>query len=138
MHALTFSELKKLNLLSSEVQLPEVAEIPLLSATQAGVYDFYFKSNGKIVGMEILTRPSKGKLKQKLFYADYVDEFIFVLPVTSFEFYKIFKFSSLAKARPSYFSKEFNSDKLFVWLLDLEICEFTVKSRFNKVFHVEK
>ncbi|MDO8428737.1 MAG: hypothetical protein Q7S92_05990 [Candidatus Diapherotrites archaeon] len=137
MHALTFLELKKLNLIASATLIQTIEEIPLLSETQAGVYDFYFKANGKTIGMEVLARPSKGKLKQKLFYANYVDEFIFVLPVESFNFYKIQKLAFLSKVRPSYFSKEFNSEKLFVWLLDLEKKEFIAKNRFNKVFRVD-
>lgn len=103
-----------------------------------GRFDFLVETKeNKLIGVEVLTRPSKGKMKNKLRYAKEADEFIFVLPFNSMEFYrkptkKVFH----KKAKLKFFGKEFAGKNLFVWLLDLKNGKFTEKNSFNKIFNV--
>lgn len=102
-----------------------------------GSFDFLIKSSGKLTGFEVLTRPTQGKLKEKLAYAELVDEFVFVLPKNFLNFYKkpvakIFH----KKAKLNFFEKEFNNPKLSAWLLDFETGKFE-KTKFGKAFNVE-
>ena len=109
-------------------------------SARKGRFDFLVETNdNKVIGMEILTRPSAGKLKEKLFYADEVDEFIFVLPFNDLEFYQKPKQKVFHKQmRRNFFEKEFNSKKLSAWMLDVSNAQFVLKDKFNKVFNVEK
>ncbi len=105
-----------------------------------GKFDFLVAlAGGKFMGMEVLSRPSKGKLKEKLLYADQVDEFVFVLPHNCLEFYRKPKKKVFHKnSRPKFFEKTFNRKNLFVWLLDVKAGRFGEKSLFAKAFNVEK
>lgn len=143
MHELTFQELNKIRIAGhgsvKEISPEKDITISKNGKLREGSFDFLLIIGTKRIGIEILTRPSKGKLKQKLFYADEVDEFIFVLPENSLNFYKILKgrpFNNWKKI--NYFGKEFSSDFLKVWLLDSENEKFTKKDVFRKIFNVKK
>lgn len=102
-----------------------------------GRYDFLVETrNNKFIGIEVLSRPTQGKLKEKLAYAKYVDEFIFVLPEGSMEFYRKPKTKIFHKhVRMNFLGKEFASPALHVWLIDLRkgLVEKDVLSRIFNV-----
>ena len=142
MHELTFQELNRMRLtghgIVKEISPEKEVIFSKNGKPREGSFDFLLVVGSKTIGIEILTRPSKGKLKQKLFYADEVDEFIFVLPENSLNFYKILDgkpFNNWKKI--NYFGNEFSSDFLKVWLLDVENEKFTRKDVFRKIFNVK-
>ncbi len=145
MHLYTFNELNKMhfsgNLNIKKIQPEQTVLIHskknfLLS--NEGRFDFLVETKtNKLIGMEVLTRPSKGKMKNKLRYAKEADEFIFVLPFNAMEFYRKQKKIFHKKAKLKFFGKEFSDKNLFVWLLDLKNGIFTEKNTFNKVFNVK-
>lgn len=104
-----------------------------------GKFDFLLEtSRHEIIGFEILTRPSKGKMKKKLSYLKEAQKFVFVLPANALEFYRRpeeKKFIKLSKLH--YFPEEFNSSKLSAWLLDLKEKKFVKKTQFSKAFNVK-
>jgi len=103
-----------------------------------GRFDFLVETKkNKAIGIEVLTRPTKGKMKNKLRYAKEADYFVFVLPYNSMEFYRKQKKVFHKKAKLKFFGKEFSGKNLFVWLLDLQKGEFTEKKEFSKVFNVK-
>ena len=105
-----------------------------------GRFDFFAETlDGKTIGFEVLTRPTEGKLKEKLAYAKGVDEFVFVLPEGSLNTHrrpgkKVFH----KQDRSTPLAPVFNNLKLFVWLFDLHEHRFTAKDKFFKVFNVAK
>lgn len=106
--------------------------------SRLGRYDFLANCKNKLIGFEVLTRPTQGKLREKLVYSKAVDEFVFVLPKNSMNFYlkpkgKIFHKS----AKLNFLEKEFDNPKIFVWLFDLENGTFE-KGKISKIFNVEK
>ena len=107
---------------------------------RAGSFDFLIETKtGKAIGIEVLTRPSKGKLKGKLPYSLEVDEFVFVLPSSSLEFYqKKEKKGFRSYARANAFSREFNKPNLKAWLFDVQEKAFQKKDIFNRIFNVKK
>ena len=109
-----------------------------LSNGRKGAYDFLIENaDGKLTGVEVLTRPSKGKLKEKLPYKDHADEFIFVLPAHGMNFYKKPDTKKFRKvARDKFFPKEFSEKKIKVLLLDMEKGTFSKKKAFSEVFNV--
>ena len=110
-----------------------------LNDDRIGSYDFLAEYNGLKVGFEIMCRPTKGKLKEKLRYLDFVDKYIFVLPAGSFELYRKQRMKGFAPStRPRFFPKEFASKKLFVWLCSLDEKRIIARARFNRIFNVEK
>ena len=145
MHLYTFNEFNKMHL-TQELELKKICpeQTVLIHSKNnsdlcnEGRFDFLVETKkNKLIGVEVLTRPSKGKMKNKLRYAKEADEFIFVLPFNSMEFYrkptkKVFH----KKVKLKFFGKEFSNKNLFVWLLDLNKGKFTEKTFFNKVFNV--
>ena len=110
-----------------------------VNGLRLGRFDFFARgAKGRTIGVEILSRPSHGKLKEKLAYTCGVDDFIFVLPEGTLELYrkpaKAFHKNSRAKC----LGPEFASASLYAWLFDTETRRFTVKDRFDRVFCVEK
>lgn len=109
-------------------------------ALRKGSFDFLVETlDNKVIGVEVLTRPSAGKLKEKLVYANEVDEFVFVLPFNDLEFYqkprqKVFH----KQIRRTSFQKLFNNKKLSAWMLNISGAHFVLKDKFNKIFNVEK
>lgn len=142
MHFYTMHELKRMHL-SNELRiakiLPEQNVLLEKHGVREGKYDFLIESaQGKLIGIEVLTRPTQGKMKEKMCYAEQVDEFVFVLPSSSMELYrkrgkKLFH----SYSREKRFSSEFAGKKLYVWLFDLKTNSFPEKAQFSKVFNVE-
>ena len=142
MHLLVFHELNRLRVTNEwpiENILPE--KTVLLTKTDSprkGRFDFLVQTRNKSIGLEVLTRPSQGKLRQKLAFAREVDEFVFVLPKHSMEFYKKRKNNELSsRARPNFFGKEFKSPKLSAWIVDVSEGKILKKGVFSKVFNTE-
>lgn len=144
MHLYTFNELNKMHL-KQELELKKIQpeQTVLIHSkknsflSNQGKFDFLVETKeNKLIGMEVLTRPSKGKMKDKLRYAKEADEFIFVLPFNAMEFYRKQKKVFHKKAKLKFFGKEFSDKNLFVWLLDLKNGKFTEKNVFNKIFNV--
>ena len=143
MHLYTKHELHKMHILNKlqiERIIPEqdvLIDREKRKTPFKGRYDFLVEAkNGKFIGIEVLSRPTQGKLKEKLAYAKYVDEFIFVLPENSMEFYRRPKTKIFHKnARMNFLGKEFASPALFVWLIDLRK-GFVEKGRLDRIFNV--
>jgi hypothetical protein len=142
LHLLVFHELHKMRIKKD----PEIVSITpektvLLEKKgqeRAGRFDFLVQAKDRIIGIEVLTRPSKGKLRQKLAYASEVDEFIFVLPETSLGLYRKKNLNGYKRLAPKNFlGKEFNNPKLKIWLVDCQHGRITEKGKFEKVFETE-
>ena len=144
MHFLTLHELHKMHAnqeLNIKKIIPE-SQVILHKhhSMRKGSFDFLVETlDKKIIGFEVLTRPSAGKLKEKLVYANEVDEFVFVLPYSDLEFYQIPRQKVFHKQiRRSSFQKLFNNKKLSAWMLNISDSHFVLKDKFNKIFNVEK
>lgn len=143
MHLYTLHEIKKLHL-TNKIALKKIADESSVILEKAGKprigkFDFLVETKaGKTIGFEILTRPTQGKMLGKLRYAKGVDEFVFVLPSMSLEFYrKPKKKVSHRKIKPKFFSGEFADAKLRAWLFDLQNEQFLEKGKFNNLFNVK-
>jgi len=145
MHLYTFNELHKMHF-NKKIELKKICPeqtVLIHSKTNSdlcneGRFDFLVETKkNKAIGIEVLTRPTKGKMKNKLRYAKEADYFVFVLPYNSMEFYRKQKKVFHKKAKLKFFGKEFSGKNLFVWLLDLQKGEFTEKKEFSKVFNVK-
>ncbi len=103
-----------------------------------GRFDFFAQAqDGRLIGVEVLTRPSKGKLVKKLVYANAVDHFIFVLPTWSLGLYRKIKKNGIKfSVRKKFLPKELGSRKIFVWLFEPKTKKFLSKSIFSKEFNV--
>lgn len=140
MHYLTLKELKKMN---SEktliINCIEEEKQTVLPRERIGAYDFLVGSDKGVIGIEVMTRPTKGKLKEKLRYKNNVGCFVFVLPSNSLGLYrKKPKKGFSRKARPKFFPGEFNDREIRVWLLDAKQEKFTEKGAFAQIFNVRK
>lgn len=144
MHKLTLEEIKKCYSNPSLCFVKPEQTVILEPLRENGVerkgrFDFLAETGRhETIGFEVLTRPSKGKMKKKLAYSNEVQKFVFVLPASSLLFYrkpksKVF----IKKAKLHYLPKEFNSAKLYAWILDLKEKRFTEKGQFSKVFNVK-
>ena len=104
-----------------------------------GRFDFLLETKDReLVGFEVLTRPSKGKLKRKLSYAKEAQKFVFVLPENSLELYRRMEKRPFEKFKKDHcFPKEFSSQSLQAWLLDLNEKKVVEKNVFSKVFNVK-
>ena len=143
MHFITFLELKKMHVSGAEsfTQILPEKEVELKKEKpRLGRFDFFAQtSKGKSIGVEVLTRPSKGKMKEKLSYSREVDEFVFVIPEHFLDFYKKHEKNGLHDSvRKKFLPKEFADKKLFVWILDSENHRFTRKGSFSEVFNVNQ
>ncbi|MBN1940949.1 MAG: hypothetical protein JW772_02090 [Candidatus Diapherotrites archaeon] len=141
MHDIVFQELQRMDA-KKELKIrrivPEKTTFLQSNGTKKqGRFDFFVEANGKCIGIEVLTRPSHGKLKEKIVYAHDVDEFIFAIPETAFELYKKPCGKGHKRARPNFFSQEFAQPKLRAWLLNLSKNTVEIKSCFNKIFNVK-
>ncbi len=95
--------------------------------------------NGKTTGIEVLSRPSKGKMKQKLSYAKEVDEFVFVLPSNALELYRKNPRNGFRlQVRKLFFSAEFSTPTLQAWLVDPQSGTIVQKDRFSKLFNAKQ
>jgi len=141
MHLLVFHELNRLRVTHEwpiEKILPEKTVLLTKNGSvRSGRFDFLVQTKDKSIGIEVLTRPSQGKLKQKLAYASEVDEFVFVVPKEALEFYKKKDHKIPSRVRPSFFGKEFKSPNLKAWIVDLADGRILKKSVFSKVFNTK-
>ena len=142
MHLLVFHELSRMRV----NQQPEIISISpektvLLaknSRERPGRFDFLVREKEKTIGIEVLTRPSKGKMREKLAYANEVDEFIFALPENSLEFYRKKAQNGIRRViNKNFLPKEFSDQKLGVWLVDCRKGMVTEKGPFGKLFEVK-
>ena len=142
MHLYVLNELHKMRvncqILVNSISLEKNVEIEKNGKKVCGSFDFLVNSNGKLLGFEVLTRPTQGKMREKLAYAKNVDEFIFVLPFDSLGFYKKPKTKIFHKqAKLNFFEKEFRNPKIRVWLFDIRTGKFE-KEQFNQLFNVNE
>lgn len=79
-----------------------------------GAFDFFVEENGKTIGFEVLSRPTRAEMKRKLIYADYADAFVFVILVNAMNFYKREKTPFVSLADQLSFGKEFDKNNLSV------------------------
>lgn len=143
MHLYTQTELHRMHVRNEHPVSKIVPEKSVLiekrSRKRAGKYDFFVEAeNGKTLGIEVLTRPTQGKMKEKLAYAKNVDEFVFVVPHNSLDFYRKPRAEPVKRAvRLKSLGREFSSPKLSAWLFDPNkgIVE---KGSFSKLFNVER
>ncbi|MFH1235257.1 MAG: hypothetical protein V1493_06610 [Candidatus Diapherotrites archaeon] len=138
MHRLTLRELRRMgrekDLVIGSIEEEKRTMLPL---KRVGSYDFLVESGKGIIGIEVMTRPTKGKLKEKLRYKGKVEIFVFVLPSNSLGFYRKTPSHGLPRrARPKFFPSDFRSDEIEVWLLDAKLGQFTEKGAFAEIFHV--
>lgn len=104
-----------------------------------GSYDFVADIHGFRIGLEILCRPTKGKLMEKLRYAEHVDKYIFVLPSGAMGLYRRPHTKSFGPLpRPKFLPKAFRNKKLYVWLCDLGTKSIVAQAPFTRVFNVEE
>ncbi len=142
MHLLVFHELNRMRV-NHEMQIQQILPEKTVLLTKNGSarpgrFDFLVQTKDKSIGIEVLTRPSQGKLKEKLAYASEVDEFVFVIPEHSLEFYRKPENNLLkSKARPSFFGKEFTNPKIKAWIVDLANGQILQKSIFSKLFNTK-
>ena len=140
MHLVVFHELNKISLSDRKIEeiCPEKTVLLEKRGKECvGRFDFLVREKDKTVGIEVLGRPTKGKMKQKLAYAESVDEFIFAIPENSLELYRKHKKLMHEQARPSFFPEEFNNKKLKTWLIDLPRGKISEKGCINKFFNVK-
>lgn len=143
MYLYTQTELHKMHVKNEKPVSRIVPEQSVLiekrSRKREGRYDFFVETEkGKTLGIEVLTRPTQGKMKEKLAYAKNVDEFVFVVPHNSLNFYRKPKAEPIKRTvRLKSLGREFSSPKLSAWLFDPRkgIVE---KGSFSKLFNVER
>ena len=130
-------ELKKMSSGPPAEKGIEAEKETVLPGDRTGSYDFYLEFGGRATGIEVLARPSKGKLKEKLRYRENVDSYIFVLPEECLGFYRKEEKRGLAsRVRKKSFPKEFSDPGLKAWLLDARGEKFTLKGAFAQIFNV--
>lgn len=119
---------------------PEKTVVLNENPVREGRFDFFVETlEGKLIGAEVLSRPSKGKLLQKLAYTKQVDEFIFVLPKNALELYRKKKKNGLhSSTRKKFLPQELGSKKIFVWLFDQENKNFSTKNELAGEYNIKK
>jgi len=144
MHKLTLEEIKKCYSNPSLCFVKPEQTVILEPLRENGVerkgrFDFLVETGRhETIGFEVLTRPSKGKMKRKLSYSNEVQKFVFVLPAGALALYKRQKKKPFVKALPkNCFPKQFNSPSIYAWLLDVKEKKFSEKAELSKLFNVE-
>ena len=118
---------------------PEKHVIVNKNGLRDGSFDFFVETEqGRKIGFEVLTRPSKGKMKEKLAYAEVVDEYVFVLPSEAISVYRKNEGPFKSITRDKFLPKEFARKNLQVWLLDIVERKFIMKKAIGAIFNVEK
>ncbi|MCX6802215.1 MAG: hypothetical protein NT067_03810 [Candidatus Diapherotrites archaeon] len=140
MHRLTLKELERMgrekDLVIGSIEEEKRTMLPL---ERKGSYDFLVESGKGLIGIEVMTRPTKGKLKEKLRYKGSVDLFVFVLSSNCLGLYrKTQKHGLPCRARPKFFPADFRPDEIMVWLLDATRGQFTEKGAFAEIFNVAR
>lgn len=142
MHSLVFKELNKMRLQKNPEILSIVPEKTVIieknGVERQGRFDFLVTARDRNIGVEVLTRPSQGKMRQKLAYAKEVDEFIFALPNDALGLYRKKQMNGFKRIAPKKFlGKEFADQKLKVWMLDCKNGLVSEKSAFPGLFEVK-
>ncbi len=142
MHLLVLHELHRMRASRQPEIVSIVPEKTVLlekhGSLREGRFDFLVQTKDKTIGIEVMTRPSQGKLRSKLPYANQVDEFIFVLPHDALAFYRRKKLNGFKRLVPKKFlDSKFADKKLRVWLLDCKQGEVVEKGTFRRIFDVE-
>jgi len=142
MHLMVFHELNRMRVQNNPEIVSIAPEKSVLMAKNGvereGKFDFLVQTSQKDIGVEILTRPSQGKMKEKLAYAREVDEFIFVLPNDSMGLYQKKKKNGLKSiVSKKFLEAMFSNPKLKVWLLDYRK-GILKKGLFETVFNVKR
>jgi len=142
MHLLVFHELNRMRVKGQEkiisIQPEKTVLLEKDGVERQGRFDFLVLAKDKTLGIEVLTRPSQGKLREKLAYAKEVDQFVFALPENSLGLYRKKKANGLKRIAPKKFlSKEFSDQKLQAWLVDCRQGKITEKGSFEKIFEVK-
>ncbi|MFH1256642.1 MAG: hypothetical protein V1494_05105 [Candidatus Diapherotrites archaeon] len=144
LHSRTLNELENTAFLDGEIERVFAEKKVLLEpekfSQREGRFDFLAETkNGKLIGFEVLTRPSKHKLEKKLAYSKSVDEFVFVLPSEAMGFYRKPKQRVFNRCcRQKFFGKSFADKKLKAWIYSLGEKRFTEKAAFSEVFNVKR
>jgi hypothetical protein len=141
MHLVVFNELNRMRAQKQPEIIAITPEKTVLleknGMERQGRFDFLVRTSGKAIGVEVLSRPSHGKLRQKLAYSREVDEFIFAIPADSMEFYRKRKLNGFKRvAHKKFLGREFSDPKLKVWLVDCRQGMVTEKASFSKIFEV--
>lgn len=141
MHLLVFHELNRMRVQRQpEIRAISPEKTVLLEKNgreRQGRFDFLVDASGKMIGVEVLTRPSRGKLREKLAYAKEVDEFVFALPESCLGLYRKKSLNGLKRIAPKKeLGPEFSDPKLRVWLLDCRQGRVSEKGCFSEVFEV--
>lgn len=142
MHLLVFHELNRLRVNHLwPIQTIWAEKSVLLSkngSPRPGRFDFLVETPHKTIGIEVLTRPSPGKLRQKMVYSSEVDEFVFVLPKNSLSNYsKSDKKIAKPIGRTHSLGRQFSVPSLKAWIVDLENGCFVAKTQFDKIFNAQ-
>ncbi|MCX6799344.1 MAG: hypothetical protein NTW59_04605 [Candidatus Diapherotrites archaeon] len=142
MHLIVFHELQKMRANRQPEILSILPEKTVLleknGSEREGRFDFLVRAADKTIGVEVLTRPSQGKMKAKLPYANEVDEFVFAIPSDAMDFYRKKNLNGFKRMAPKRFlSREFADEKLKVWLLDCAEGRVAEKGGFGEIFEVE-
>ena len=144
MHLITWDEINRLRVNREwEIKKMSMEQTVLVNFKHhkkpvEGKFDFLVETPKKVIGFEVLTRPSKGKIQRKMSYAEEVDQFVFVLPDTAMEKYQ--KHAKVPKRRiqGNFLPPLFGNPNLFVWLVDLNEKTIVKKVPFAHIFNVEK
>jgi len=145
MHLVTLHELQKMhcrNILELTRIVPEqdvLLENSHGKCERCGRFDFLVHAKGgKTIGFEVLSRPTQGKLKEKLSYAKEVDEFVFVLPKETMKIYRKTSNKPFRRiAREKTLCSAFASEKIKAWLLDSRHGTIGEKACFCELFNTE-
>lgn len=144
MHVLTLHELNRMRV-HKKMPISRVAEEETVilgkksqNGWKQGSFDFMVHlDNGKRIGVEVLARPTHGKLKRKLAYLPHVDQFVFVIPHLSLEaYFKHARKPYRNRVHERFLDQAFADSRLHVWLLDVKNQAFEAKQPFNKIFNV--
>lgn len=142
MHSLVFNELQKMRIQGNEEIISSIVPEKTVIIEKNGVerqgrFDFFVRAGGRNIGIEVLTRPSQGKMRKKLAYAKEVDEFIFALPNEALGLYRKKQMNGFKRIAPKKFlGKEFADPKLRVWMLDCKNRAVQEKGFFPEIFEV--
>jgi hypothetical protein len=142
LHQIVSHELNRLRLTN---EWPITAIIPEKSvlltkngSPRPGRFDFLVQLRDRTIGFEVLSRPSQGKMRQKLAYASEVDEFVFVLPKESLSLYhKTHSARYRNRVRPNKLGHEFTDPRLSVWVVDIEEGKIVQRGVFSQVFNAQ-
>jgi len=142
MHEIVFKELRAPHAKDNLGITAVLEEAPVLLDRRGshcmGKFDFLAETKNGFVGFEVLARPTKRKILEKMAYADTVDKFVFVFPEGSLNLYrKPSKKTFVKRSKLNRLEKKFARKNVLVWMLDVYSKTFTQKGGIAEVFNVE-